>query len=92
MMDPLFGVDRRGLLRMAATGVVGSVLPSQLANHVATAADAGTVHPPGFGQARSVLLVLLSGGPSQLDMLDPKPECWVDKCSVISPPVSLPHG
>lgn len=74
MLNPLFGVDRRGLLRMAAAGVVGSVLPGQLANHAATAAEAGTVRPPGFGQARSVLLVLLSGGPSQLDMLDPKPE------------------
>lgn len=73
-MNPLFGVDRRGLLRMAAAGVVGSALPSQFANQVANAAEAGTVHPLGFGQARSVLLVLLSGGPSQLDMLDPKPE------------------
>ena len=29
---------------------------------------------PGAGRARSVLLVHLSGGPSQLDMLDPKPQ------------------
>lgn len=27
-----------------------------------------------MGQARSVLIVMLSGGPSQLDMFDPKPE------------------
>lgn len=74
MLNPLFGVDRRGLLRMAAAGVVGSVLPGKLATTTTRAADAGVAIPLGFGQARSVLLVLLSGGPSQLDMLDPKPE------------------
>lgn len=74
MLNPQFGVDRRGLLRMAAAGVVGSVLPGQLATNTTRAAEAGIARPLGFGQARSVLLVLLSGGPSQLDMLDPKPE------------------
>ncbi|MEO8271125.1 MAG: DUF1501 domain-containing protein, partial [Aureliella sp.] len=74
MLNPLFGVDRRGLLRMAAAGVVGSVLPGRLASPSVSAADAGSAAPLGFGQARSVLLVLLSGGPSQLDMLDHKPE------------------
>ena len=28
----------------------------------------------GYGKAKSVLIVLLSGGPSQLDTLDPKPD------------------
>ncbi len=74
MLNPLVGVDRRGLLRMATAGVVGSILPARLTNHPASAAEAGSIRPLGYGQARSVLLVLLSGGPSQLDMLDPKPE------------------
>ena len=57
--------DRRQLLRIGAAGVVGSTL----AVSKTTAAQSGL----GPGRAKSVLLVLLSGGPSQLDMFDPKP-------------------
>jgi hypothetical protein len=75
MLNPLYGLDRRGLLRMAAAGVVGATLPARLAVPArALAGESGSLRPLGFGQARSVLLVMLSGGPSQLDMLDPKPE------------------
>ena len=56
--------DRRRFLQVGAAGVVGSTLPLF---HRSAAAS------PGTGRAKSVLLVLLSGGPSQLDTLDPKP-------------------
>lgn len=56
---------------MAAAGVVAKTLPQRSS---ASASEGGVIRPPGFGKARSVLLVMLSGGPSQLDMLDPKPE------------------
>ena len=65
MIHPQFQIDRRQLLRIGAAGVVGSALP--LTQSPASAASSGT------GRAKSVLLVLLSGGPSQLDTLDPKP-------------------
>lgn len=65
-----FELDRRGCLRMAAAGVVGSVLPPGLLKATGTEPSESS----GFGRAKSVLIVMLSGGPSQLDMLDPKPE------------------
>src|SRR6056297_3297900 len=69
MLKPLDGLDRRGLLRAAAAGVVGATLPKGLS----LAGDSTSDKPVGFGKAKSVLIVLLSGGPSQLDTLDPKP-------------------
>jgi Protein of unknown function (DUF1501) len=69
MITPRYGLDRRGLLRIAATGVLGSSVPRAIARD----SDA-SVNPIGFGKAKSVLIVLLSGGPSQIDTLDPKPD------------------
>ncbi len=69
-MKPAYHFDRRHLLRRrCCCGVVGNTLP-QVWPSSSVAANA----PPGFGKAKSVLIVLLSGGPSQLDMWDPKPE------------------
>lgn len=51
------------MLQVGAAGVVASALPG-----TARAYDS-----LGAGKAKSVLIVLLSGGPSQLDMFDPKP-------------------
>jgi uncharacterized protein (DUF1501 family) len=64
MTIPLYGLDRRRFLQVGAAGVVGTALP--LASRSVRAAEPG-------GRAKSVLLVHLSGGPSQLDMFDPKP-------------------
>lgn len=64
---PLFGLDRRNVLRIAAGGVMGAMLPTS----PTSAADRS--HQPGFGKAKSVLIILLSGGPSQLDTFDLKP-------------------
>lgn len=55
---------------MAAAGVVGATLPKEIGR----ASESAIAKPEGFGQAKSVLIVLLSGGPSQLDTLDPKPQ------------------
>lgn len=66
MPQPRYRFDRRRFLQVGTAGVVGAALP-----FTARAADAGQV---GVGRAKSVLIVLLSGGPSQLDTLDPKPD------------------
>ena len=66
MWRPRYSLDRRGFLIVGAAGVVGSVIPSVRAQASSAL--------PGTGRAKSVLIVLLSGGPSQLDMWDPKPE------------------
>ncbi|MBX3440876.1 MAG: DUF1501 domain-containing protein [Planctomyces sp.] len=64
-VSPRFQVDRRRFLEVGAAGVVGAALPFSQAR-LARAAEAA--------RAKSVLIVMLSGGPSQLDMWDPKPE------------------
>lgn len=64
MTQPRYRLDRRRFLQVSAGGVVGSMLPVVAGSHAANPAP----------RAKSVVLVLLSGGPSQLDMLDPKPE------------------
>jgi hypothetical protein len=66
MLSPKFILDRRQLLKVASTGVVASALP--FASRTASAMTNSAVP-----KAKSVLMVLLSGGPSQLDMWDPKP-------------------
>lgn len=66
MESPRYVLDRRQFLRVGAAGVVGSAIP--LPGDAVMAANAGT------GRAKSVLIVWLSGGPSQLDTFDPKPE------------------
>lgn len=63
-MQPRYSFDRRSFLKVGAAGVVGASLPF----------TTGQASEPGSGKAKSVLIVLLSGGPSQLDMWDPKPD------------------
>lgn len=53
-------------MQLFGAGVVGWALPDLRAQ--------GKEQPTGFGQAKSVLHIHLSGGPSQLDMWDMKPE------------------
>lgn len=59
-------LTRRQCLQVTGAGVVGAALPAL--PQVATASESIT-----SGKAKSVLIVHLSGGPSQLDMWDPKP-------------------
>lgn len=67
-MKPLYAMDRRGFLRIGGGGVAGCFI----APRAASATPEGDL--PGRGNAKSVLLVMLSGGPSQLDTVDPKPQ------------------
>lgn len=66
MLQPRYRFDRRQFLQVGAAGVVGTALPM--------AARAANSDQPGYGKAKSVLMVWLSGGLSQLDTLDPKPQ------------------
>ncbi len=69
MFEPQFQMARRGFLQASAAGVLATGLPGL----------AGTAQAEsGTGRAKSVLFVLLSGGLSQLDSLDPKPDAPVE--------------
>jgi uncharacterized protein (DUF1501 family) len=67
------GTTRREFLRVGGAALFGLSLPELLELESARAAD-GAKGPKGFGAAKSVILLFLQGGPSHLDIWDPKPD------------------
>ena len=65
--------SRREWLRIGGLAGLSWALPG-LVPQKARAEDLSAVHPPGFGKAKSVIVVFASGGQSQIDMWDPKPD------------------
>lgn len=76
LCDPTLGVTRRDVLRVGGSGLMGLSLGAmfQLRARAALAAPAGEAPAggPGWNRAKSVILVYLQGGPSHLDLWDPK--------------------
>ena len=71
------GPTRREFLRVGSLGIFGISLSQALAlrdAHAATAAADALGGGAGFGRANSVILLFLQGGPSHIDIWDPKPE------------------
>jgi len=64
---------RRQLLRAGSLGFFGLSLPA-LFRGEARAAPKPSASEPGFGRAKSCILIWLKGGPSHLDTFDPKPD------------------
>jgi hypothetical protein len=85
--DTCDGVTRRDLLRVGGSAILGFTLADilgfqQQAKAVPTpSANRG----PGFGRANSVILLYLQGGPSHLDLWDPKPDAPERVRSMFSP-------
>src|SRR5690242_20234487 len=71
LCDSHLGLSRRALLRVGGSSLFGLTLGSMFKLQSAQAAPkhAGA---PGWGKAKSVILVYLQGGPSHLDLWDPK--------------------
>src|SRR6266478_2156314 len=69
------GFSRREFLRVGGVGILGFSLADvlQLQAQAAAAPDA-LKQKAGWGKAKSVLFVFLQGGPSHIDIWDPKPE------------------
>jgi hypothetical protein len=75
LCDSALGVTRRDILRVGGSGLFGLSLGTMLELQAASAARAAAspeVPRAGWGKARSVILVYLQGGPSHLDLWDPK--------------------
>ena len=71
------GMSRRELLRVGGAGLLGLSLGQLLALEAradATAAPADAALRSGFGSAKNFIFVFLQGGPSHLDIWDPKPD------------------
>ena len=81
--DTCDGITRRDLLRVGGSAVLGITLADILGLQKA-AANQGA-GGPGFGKAKSVILVYLQGGPSHLDLWDPKDNVPDNVRSVFKP-------
>ena len=86
LCDPHLSATRRTFLRVGGCGMLGLSLPSLLKMQSAAASEKH-VGGPGWGKAKSIILLYLQGGPSQLDLWDPK-ENLPDNAKSVFKPIS----
>ena len=72
LCDSHLGVSRRDILRVGGSGILGLGLGGML--QLQAQANEGATGGAGWGRAKSVILCYLQGGPSHLDLWDPKPD------------------
>ncbi|MCP3695123.1 MAG: DUF1501 domain-containing protein [Planctomycetaceae bacterium] len=84
LCDSNLGVSRRQLLQVGGSTMLGMGLGSMLQMQAAAAAE-GTGGGAGWGKAKRVILLYLQGGPSHLDLWDPKPNVPDNVRSVFKP-------
>ncbi|HEX3726300.1 MAG TPA: DUF1501 domain-containing protein [Pirellulales bacterium] len=90
--DQGVGPTRRDLLRVGGSSLLGLSLADMFALRSAQAeSNATTGGGPGWNKAKSVIMVYLQGGPSHLDLWDPKENVPDNVRSVFKPiPTKLP--
>ena len=71
LCDRNLGISRRDLLRVGGSSMLGLGLGSMLELQ-ASAKESGKGGGPGWKKAKSVILMFLQGGPSHLELWDPK--------------------
>jgi hypothetical protein len=72
LCDKHLGVTRRDILRVGGSGILGMSLAGMLRTQAAQGAAPAAGSGPGWGKAKSVIMIYLQGGPSHLDLWDPK--------------------
>src|SRR5262245_45766845 len=90
LCDRHLGVTRRDVLRVGGSGLLGLTLGGlfELQAHAARESAGGG---PGWGKAKSIIMVYLQGGPSHLDLWDPKEGVPDNVRSVFKPiPTKIP--
>lgn len=70
LCDRHLRVTRRDVLRVGGSGLLGLSLGGALQARAMSGSPAGG--GPGWGKAKSIILIYLQGGPSHLDLWDPK--------------------
>ena len=69
------GITRREMIEVGSASLLGLSLAGFLKTRKSVASEvAPPSGGPGFGKAKSVIFLFLQGGPSHLDIWDPKPE------------------
>src|SRR5690349_15082887 len=66
------GITRRDLLRIGGSSLLGLSLGSIFQLQAAAKGLSSSGSAPGWGRAKSLIMVYLQGGPSHLDLWDPK--------------------
>ena len=84
MCDSHLGMTRRDVLRVGGSGMLGLSLGGMLEMQ-AQAKETKVGGGPGWGKAKSVILLYLQGGPSHLDLWDPKPDAPSNVKSIFKP-------
>src|SRR3954463_2718825 len=75
LCDRNLGVTRRDILRVGGSAFLGMSLGGMLklqSAQGATTSQPAPVGGPGWGKAKSIIMCYLQGGPSHLDLWDPK--------------------
>jgi hypothetical protein len=72
LCDPGIGMSRRELIRVGGSTMLGLSLGSMLQMQNAAAKEGTAKGGPGWSKAKNVVLIFLQGGPSHLDLWDPK--------------------
>ncbi len=83
MCDSHLGMTRRDVLRVGGSGMLGLSLGGMLEMQAQAKETKGG--SPGWGKAKSVILLYLQGGPSHLDLWDPKPDAPSNVKSIFKP-------
>lgn len=81
LCDSHLGMTRRDILRVGGSSVMGLSLASLLQLKAAQAKEGGG----GWGKAKSIIMCYLQGGPSHLDLWDPKENVPDNVKSVFKP-------
>jgi hypothetical protein len=72
LCDPQLKMTRRDLLRVGGAGILGLSLGSLLRLQAMAGEPGKKAGGPGWGAAKNVVMIYLQGGPSHLDLWDPK--------------------
>src|SRR6478672_6144414 len=68
------GISRRELLRVGGAGLLGVSLSNVLALEARAQSAPQGQKASGFGSAKNFIFIFLQGGPSHIDIWDPKPD------------------
>jgi hypothetical protein len=83
--DTCDGVSRRDFMRIGGSSILGLNLASLLSLSNTAKANQLNGGGPGYGKAKSVILLYLQGGPSHLDLWDPKDDVPAKNKSIFKP-------
>src|SRR2546422_3148738 len=72
LCDPHLKMTRRDLLRIGGAGMLGLSLGSLFKLQAMAGEKPKSAGGPGWGTAKNVVMIYLQGGPSHLDLWDPK--------------------